>query len=50
MIEIEYLPAVASSMGYGTGTEAAEKLFEDFISRTDRAMEVIVKLMGQIWS
>ncbi|MBN2185261.1 MAG: hypothetical protein JW746_08030 [Candidatus Krumholzibacteriota bacterium] len=50
VIEVEYLPEVASSMGYGAGSSAAERLFGDFISRTDRAMEVIIRLMAGIWS
>ncbi|MBN2072295.1 MAG: hypothetical protein JW814_12650 [Candidatus Krumholzibacteriota bacterium] len=50
VIEKEYLPSVAVSMGYGDSSDAAGRLFDDFIARTDRAMEVIIRLMSGIWS
>jgi len=50
VIEKEYLPDIAENMGYGQGDQGADMLFDDFMSRTDTAMEVIIRLMAGIWS
>jgi hypothetical protein len=49
-IDPEYLLPVVSIMGYGDGQEAAEKLYKDFLKRTDRAAEIITGLAGGILS
>ena len=48
VIEREHLQPVAESMGYGDTTEAAEKLYDDFLKRTAEAARVIEKLVEGI--
>ncbi len=50
VIEKEYLPPVALSLGFGKGEDGAEKLFDEFMKRTDLAAEVITKLMTGVWA
>lgn len=47
-IEREHLPPVAASIGYGDDDEAAGRLYNDFLERTDQAANVIVELMAGI--
>jgi len=48
VIDQEYLPPVAASMGYGDSAEATEKLYNDFLTRTKQAAKVIEKLVDGI--
>ena len=48
VIDQEYLPPVAASMGYGDTAEATEKLYNDFLTRTRQAAKVIEKLVDGI--
>ena len=48
VIDREYLPPVAASMGYGDSAEAADRLHNDFLKRTAQASEVIEKLVDGI--
>ena len=47
-IEQEHLSSVAASIGYGNDSEAAGRLYNDFLEKTDRAATVIMGLMAGI--
>jgi len=48
VIEPEFLPPVAESMGYGDDQKAAQTLYDEFLSRTEKAGNVIQKLVDAI--
>ncbi len=48
VVQQEYLPSVAATMGYGDSAEAGEKLYNDFLTRTDQAGKVIEELVDGI--
>jgi hypothetical protein len=45
VINRDYLPSVAASMGYGDDDKAAAKLYGEFIARTEKASAIITKLV-----
>jgi predicted DNA-binding protein YlxM (UPF0122 family) len=48
VINREYLPSVAASMGYGDDMKAAERLYGEFIARTEKASAIIGKLIDAV--
>ncbi len=48
VINPEYLPTVAVSMGYGQSPEASERLYQEFIARAEKASAIINKLVDVV--
>ncbi len=48
VIDPDFLPPVASTLGYGDSAEAGKRLYRDFLSRTTEAAGVITGLIKKI--
>ena len=48
VIDPDFLPPVASTLGYGDSAEAGKRLYRDFLSRTAEAAGVITGLIKKI--
>jgi len=48
VINLEYLPAVAATMGFGDNAAAAKKLYDIFLAKTENAAVVIKKLVEAV--
>ena len=48
VIDQDYLPPVAASMGYGNDTKAGERLYKEYIARTEKASAIINKLIDAV--
>jgi UTP:GlnB (protein PII) uridylyltransferase len=48
VISKEYLPPVAESMGYGNDEKACERLYQEFIARTEKAFAIMKKLIEAV--
>ncbi|MCP4582433.1 MAG: hypothetical protein GY839_12550, partial [candidate division Zixibacteria bacterium] len=48
VISREYLPPVAESMGYGNSEKACERLYLEYIARTEKAAAIINKLIDAV--
>ena len=48
VISEEYLPPVAASMGYGADAKGTQRLYHEFLARTEKAAAVIKKLIEGI--
>jgi len=48
VIELNSLPSVAASMGYGDDMQAAKKLYNDFLRKCENTGEIIKVLVGTI--
>lgn len=48
VIDQQYLPSVAASMGYGNDAKAGERLYKEYIARTEKASAIINKLIDAV--
>jgi signal-transduction protein with cAMP-binding, CBS, and nucleotidyltransferase domain len=48
VISREYLPPVATSMGYGDDDKVGEKLYKDFLANTEKAGKIINQLVEAV--
>ncbi len=48
VISKEYLPPVAESMGYGDDEKACERLYREFLARTEKASAIMTKLIDAV--